>query len=74
MKTIQIRNVPDELHRALTERAAREGTTLSALILAALPRLAHQPSPENVLQRIRTRTSVGGPTAAELIRAERAER
>src|SRR5215217_5528295 len=40
MKMIQIRNVPEELHRSLKERAAREGTTLSDLILADLPRLA----------------------------------
>ena len=40
MKTIQIRNVPDELHRSLKTRAAREGRTLSDLILSDLPRLA----------------------------------
>jgi hypothetical protein len=71
MKTIQIRNVPDELHRSLKERAAREGTTMSDLILAELPRLAHRPSSPQLLERIRARTPVGGPSAAELIRAER---
>ncbi len=45
MKMIQVRNVPDELHRSLKERAAREGTTMSDLILTELPRLAHKPSP-----------------------------
>jgi antitoxin FitA len=74
MTMIQIRNVPDELHRSLKERAAREGTTLSDLILRELPRLARRPSPEEVLERIRNREPVGGPSAAELIRAERAER
>ena len=39
MKMIQIRNVPDELHRSLKARAAREGRTLSDLILSDLPRL-----------------------------------
>jgi plasmid stability protein len=29
MKTIQIRNVPDELHRKLKVRAAERGTSLS---------------------------------------------
>jgi hypothetical protein len=71
MKTIQIRNVSDELHRSLKERAAREGTTMSDLILAELPRLAHRPSSPQLLERIRARTPVGGPSAAELIRAER---
>jgi antitoxin FitA len=74
MTMIQIRNVPDELHRSLKERAAREGTTLSDLILRELPRLARRPSPEEVLERIRNREPVGGPSAAALIRAGRAER
>ena len=46
MKMIQIRNVPDELHRSLKARAAREGRTLSDLILSDLPRLADKPTPE----------------------------
>ena len=71
MKMIQIRNVPDDLHRALKARAAQEGSTLSDYILAELPRLAEKPTPEQVLARIRQRSPVGGPPAAELIRAER---
>lgn len=74
MKMIQVRNVPDELHRSLKARAAREGTTLSDLILAELPRLAHKPSPEQLLERIRRRTAVPGDGAADLIGAERARR
>jgi len=74
MKMIQIRNVPDDLHRSLKERAAREGTTLSELILRDLPRLADRPSPEQVMERIRQRTPVSGPSASELIADERAER
>jgi antitoxin FitA len=74
MKMIQIRNVPDDLHRSLKERAAREGTTLSDLILADLPRVAYKPSPEQVLGRIRSRVPVAGPPAAELIREERDRR
>jgi antitoxin FitA len=74
MKMIQIRNVPDELHRALKARAATEGRSLSDYILAELPRLAEKPSAEQVLARVRARTPVGGPPAAELIRAERQRR
>jgi hypothetical protein len=73
MKMIQIRNVPDELHRSLKVRAAREGTTLSELILNDLPRLANKPSPQELLERIRSREPVSGPPAAELIRSERPE-
>jgi hypothetical protein len=71
MKMIQIRNVPDDLHRALKARAAQEGSTLSDYILAELPRLADKPTTEQVLARIRQRSPVGGPPATELIRAER---
>jgi len=74
MKMIQIRNVPDELHRSLKARAAREGRTLSDLILSDLPRLVDKPSPEQVMARIRSRTSVGGSPASELIAAERDRR
>jgi antitoxin FitA len=74
MKMIQVRNVPDDLHRSLKERAAREGTTMSDLILAELPRLAYKPSGEQLLDRVRRRTPVPGAPAAELIAAERAER
>jgi plasmid stability protein len=74
MKMIQIRNVPDDLHRSLKERAAREGTTMSDLILRELPRMARKPSPEQVLERIAQRDSVPGPPAADLIRAGRDER
>jgi plasmid stability protein len=74
MKLLQVRNVPDDVHRALKERAAREGTTMSNLVLRELPRLANRPSPEEVVARIRARTPVGGPPAAEIIRSERRKR
>jgi antitoxin FitA len=74
MKMIQVRNVPEDLHRSLKERAAREGTTMSDLILAELPRLARKPSPEQLLEQISRRTAVSGPPAAELIEDERSRR
>ena len=74
MKMLQVRNIPDDLHRALKERAAREGTTMSDLVLRELPRLAHKPSPRQVLDRIRQRTAVGGAPAADLIGSEREQR
>lgn len=74
MKMIQVRNVPDELHRSLKERAAREGTTMSNLILSELPKLAHKPSTAQVLSRIAGRDAVAGPPVADLIRDERQQR
>jgi hypothetical protein len=74
MKMIQVRNVPDDLHRSLKERAAREGTTMSDLILNELPRLAHRPSPQQLLERIQQRAPVGGRPAADLLTDERDQR
>ena len=74
MKMIQVRNVPEDLHRALKVRAAQEGRTLSDYILAELPRLAEKPTADQVLARIRSRAPVEGPPAAELIRSERDRR
>jgi hypothetical protein len=72
MKMIQIRNVPDDLHRALKARAAREGTTLSELIMRELPRIAHRPSLQEVLERINSQEPVlEGPSSAELVREGR---
>ena len=72
MKMLQIRNVPDDLHRALKIRAAQEGVSLSDLALSSLRRTAERPSRAELLDRISARTikrSRISPTAA--IRAER---
>jgi antitoxin FitA len=41
---IQIRNIPDELHRDLKVRAAQTGMTLSDYLLAELRSLAVRPT------------------------------
>jgi antitoxin FitA len=54
-KMIQIRNVPDEVHRALKVRAAKEGTSLSQLLLREITQLAEQPTLEEIFERARRR-------------------
>jgi plasmid stability protein len=49
---IQLRNVPDELHRKLKARAAAEGMSLSAYILRDAARLADQPSWEEFRRKL----------------------
>lgn len=51
---IQIRNVPDELHRDLKVRAARSGMTLSDYLLAELRSLAVRPTMHEWLDRAAT--------------------
>lgn len=75
MKTIQIRNVPDELHRALKVRAAHEGISLSDLALTELRKTADRPTRNELLDRITSRTikrSRQSPTAS--LRSERDSR
>lgn len=52
MGNIQIRNVPPELHRKLKERAAREGVSLSDLLLRAAEREAAVPTREAMIERL----------------------
>jgi plasmid stability protein len=71
-KMVQIRNVPDALHRKLKSRAAESGRTLSDFLLAELERLAARPTRDEMLTRIHSRTRVTLKTpAAVVIREER---
>ena len=57
-KMIQIRNVPDDLHRTLKARAATEGMSLSDYLLRELRQLAGQPTLGEFLERLRQREPV----------------
>ena len=71
-KMVQIRNVPDALHRKLKSRAAESGRTLSDFLLAELERLAARPTRDEMLTRIHSRTRATLKTpAAVVIRKER---
>jgi plasmid stability protein len=72
MKTIQIRNVPDEVHAELRVRAARAGMSLSDYALAELERKAAKPPIAEVLERARNRS--GGLTRREIVDTIRAMR
>jgi antitoxin FitA len=52
-KMIQVRNVPDEVHRAVKAKAALAGKSLSDWVLDELERLAVLPSEEELLERLR---------------------
>ena len=71
-KMIQIRNVPDHIHRTLKARAALEGMSLSDYLLAEIERSAEQPSMREIRERLRHRASIQPKTPpAEAVRAER---
>jgi plasmid stability protein len=72
MKTLQIRNVPDEVHRTLKARAAGAGMSLSDYALAELRRAAERPTRDEILARIAARTPARlRRSPATVVRAER---
>lgn len=72
---IQIRNVPDELHRQAKARAALEGLTLSDLALRALEREIASPTVADLAARIRSLEPIDLPEpAADLVRSSRDSR
>lgn len=74
-KMIQIRNVPDAIHRRLKARAAMEGKSLSDYLLSEIREIAEQPSIAELRERIKRREPVSvGVSIADLIREEREAR
>lgn len=75
-KMIQVRNVPDRLHRELVKRAKARGQTLSDYIEAVLEREIERPPADEVFERIRHRPRIDlrGALVADLIREERTSR
>jgi plasmid stability protein len=72
MKTLQVRNVPDDLHTTLKVRAAKAGMSLSEFVLAELRRVAERPTRADLLDRIRSRPKARrSVNAAALVRSER---
>ena len=74
-KMIQLRNVPDALHRTLKVRAAAEGVSLSDLAIRELRKFAERPALEEMRKRLETRpirTFKRSPT--EYLREERDRR
>jgi plasmid stability protein len=55
MGLIQIRDVPDDVHRKLKARAAAEGRSLSDYVRDEVVRAARTPTPEELDERIRAR-------------------
>lgn len=71
-RMIQVRNVPDNLHRTLKAQAALAGMSLSDYLLAEIRRVAERPTIAELRERLRRRSAVTGDvSAAEAVRRER---
>jgi plasmid stability protein len=70
--SIQIRDVPDDIHRTLRTRAAAAGMSLSAYLLADITRLAERPPVADVILRAASRS--GGADVGLIVEAVRSGR
>lgn len=74
-KMIQLRHVPDELHRKLKARAALEGLSLSDYLLQEVRRVAERPTLGELKSRLAQRTPViPRVPPVKAVRAERERR
>jgi len=71
-RNIQIRDVPDEVHRVLATRAASRGLSLTAYLRAELTRVAERPPVADVLARAAARS--GGARIDDIVAAVRSGR
>jgi antitoxin FitA len=69
---IQVRNVPESVHRTLKAQAALSGMSLSDFLLAEIRQVAERPTIAELRERVRRRSRAAGPLlAAEAVRRER---
>lgn len=74
-KMIQVRNVPDSIHRVMKARAATSGMSLSDYILEMMRKASQRPTMEEVLARLDKLEPVStSVSAAEILREEREAR
>lgn len=76
MANVLVRGLPDDVHEALAQRAARSGQSLQQYLVLELTRLAERPTLDDLLDRIDKRRGgrVGRRQAAKDLDAERAAR
>ena len=71
-KMIQLRNVPEALHRSLKARAAMAGMSLSDYLLAEIKEIAERPTLAELRERLHQREAVQTHIdSAALVRGER---
>lgn len=74
-KMIQLRNVPDGLHRSLKARAAMAGMSLTDYLLAEIKEIAERPTLAELRERLHKRKPVSVQLeTARMVRQERESR
>ena len=71
---VQIRDVPEDVHRTLKSRAALQGVSLSEYLRGELQRIADRPTPAELQARLARRQPVrSAESSAQAIREPREE-
>lgn len=74
-RTIQVRDVPDQVHAELRRRAAAAGTSLSSYVAAELDRIAtRSPNAEVLLRAAQRNWAVPHEDIVDALHEGRAER
>lgn len=74
-KMIQLRNVPDDLHRRLKAKAAMAGISLSDYLLREVRHIAEKPTMEEMMKRLeKAEAVITRISPAEILREEREKR
>lgn len=74
MTALQIRNLPDHVHRTLKARAAKNGQSLSEYAAGLLRREAENPTIDELTERIKARGPIGSATTEDIVAIIRADR
>jgi antitoxin FitA len=74
MANVQVRDVPEDVHRRLKSQAALSGQSLNEFMLARMSEIARVPTVPELAERIRGRQRYTGPSSAKVIREEREKR
>ena len=73
MATVQIKNVPPDVHKILRDRASKAGQSLQAYLLAQLQEQASKPTIKELMDRVGKRAGgdVSFEFATKVIREDR---
>ncbi|MGI8945474.1 MAG: FitA-like ribbon-helix-helix domain-containing protein [Thermoleophilaceae bacterium] len=63
---VQVRDLPEPVHRTLKARAAASGTSLSEYLRSILARAADRPTPAELASRVAARGPVSRPEPSEV--------
>ncbi len=74
MANVQVRDVPDDVHRKLKAKAALRGQSLNDFLLQRISEIARLPTVAELAERISQREPYTGPSSAAVIRDDRDRR